>query len=147
MNTTSMQAQPLHKTPEGWTVIVPAGSYFLGDPCYAVPDAFWDALLNTCKFFEKPIGTANGFEVLGFGTAWGDGSYQDQDGNEYPVDAGLIGLVPVGLIEQEQRAELLKLGRMVDFTEPTACTAAQGVMQFGRIRIDTRNFDDTAEEL
>ena len=147
MTTSTMQAQPLHQTAKGWTVIVPAGAYFLGDPCYAVPGHLWDDLLNTCECFEAPVGNVKGFAVLGFGTAWGDGTYSDQDGNQYPVDAGLIGLVPDGLIERDKRAELLTLGRMVTFTEPTSCTAALGVMQFGRIRIDTRDFDDTAEEL
>ena len=38
-------------------VEVPAGRYILGDPCYAVPDSEWMELLESCNYFENPIGT------------------------------------------------------------------------------------------
>ena len=38
-------------------VEVPAGKYILGDPCYAVPDSEWMELLESCEFFNSPIGT------------------------------------------------------------------------------------------
>ena len=34
---------------QGWTAKVPAGSYFLGDPCYAVPSHLWNELLDSCE--------------------------------------------------------------------------------------------------
>jgi hypothetical protein len=37
-------------------VVVPAGQYVLGDPCYAVPDDKWDELLDSCNYFENPVG-------------------------------------------------------------------------------------------
>ena len=75
------------------TVYVPAGKYVIGDPCYTVPDADWHKLLESCDYFNRPIGISGGFEVLAFPTKYGDGVYRDQVGRKYPVDAGLIGCI------------------------------------------------------
>ena len=126
-------------TAKACSVTVPAGRYFLGDPCYAVPNEYWMPLLESCDFFEgSPIGQANGSQVLAFGTAWGDGTYNDQHGNSYPVDAGLIGLTPIALAQQRDDFEQLEsLGRFVDFDSPTTCTKSEGVLSFGKFNIDT----------
>lgn len=134
------------------SVIVEAGTYVLGDPCYAVPNKHWDQLLRSCDFFlDNPIGTVvtdNGdeYRVLGFGTKWGDGVYRDQRGAEYPVDAGLIGLVPVALVDiEEVKAQGLHL---VVFDKPVLCTRdpETGVLTFGSYRIETDPTDDDEED-
>jgi len=38
---------------------------------------------------------ANGVRFAVSSTAYGDGTYQDQQGRDYPVDAGLIGCIRV----------------------------------------------------
>jgi len=122
----------------GWRATVPPGSYFLGDPCYAVPDALWMPLLESCSIFEQPIGTVDGTQVLAFGTAYGDGSYSDQADNTFSVDAGLIGLTPMALASTHPNcAQLESLGLLVTFTSRTVCTSADGVLRFGPHRIDT----------
>jgi len=118
-------------------VMVPAGKYWLCDPCYAVPSERRMDLLNSCKFFEYPVGVVKAnddknYSVLGFGTAYGDGVYHDQFGNSFPVDAGLIGLTPVGLYEGEPFGAVL-----VEFTEETSCWCYEGVLNFGEHRINT----------
>lgn len=122
-------------------VIVPAGAYWLGDPCYAVPNELWDELLASNGCFECPVGTVKKHKVLGFGTAYGDGVYTDQFGNEYPVDAGLIGLTPVGLTVGEPFGS-----HKVVFKHDTLCTGDDGVMRFGDIKINTRDFDGYDDE-
>lgn len=122
-------------------VIVPAGKYWLCDPCYAVPENLWMDLLNSCDFFNGPVGNVTDsrggvHDVLAFGTAYGDGCYVDQHGNTYPVDAGLIGLVPVELGEPGA------LGTLVEFTRDTMCTNEGGKMQFGGYKINTLNDED-----
>ena len=117
-------------------VIVPKGSYVIGDPCYAVPDKDWIALLETCNYFESPIGYVKDgmqkFPVLAFGTKWGDGCYRGTDGNEYGVDAGLIGLVPVEIVKD------LSEHTIVTFEKPTLCIDdTSGKLKFGHITIDT----------
>ncbi len=130
-------------TAKAWTVTVPAGRYFLGDPCYAVPNEYWTPLLESCDFFDgSPVGQANGAQVLAFGTAWGDGTYNDQHGNCYPVDAGLIGLTPIALAQQHPDFETLEsLGHFVDFERSTTCTKKAGVLTFGNYAIDTDESD------
>jgi hypothetical protein len=120
-------------------VSVQPGKYWLGDPCYSVPDSLWGDLLNSCEFFEQPIGkvtteAGETYEVLAFGTKHGDGNYQDQDGHQFPVDAGLIGLTPVGL------ARLIPFGSLlVEFQVETECSEDDGVLRFGNYEINTRD--------
>jgi hypothetical protein len=126
-------------------VIVPKGSYVIGDPCYAVPDKDWDALLLSCNYFESPIGYVKDgmqkFPVLAFGTKWGDGSYHGTDGNVYGVDAGLIGLVPVELVEDLSDHEV------VNFSKNTLCVDdGSGKLKFGHITIDTDPSDEEEED-
>ena len=121
------------------TVTVEPGKYWLGDPCYTVQDDLWVELLQSCDYFNQPIGTVNGFQVLAFQTKWGDGVYKGSDGHEYPVDAGLIGLVPVALAPDSPDGD-----RIVEFTRPTDCTDDDGVLTFGTITINTakEDYDD-----
>ena len=121
-----------------YEITVPAGKYWLCDPCYAVPSDLWMDLLNSCKFFEYPIGVVQAgdgknYSVLGFSTEYGDGLYNDQYGNSYPVDAGLIGLTPLDLVEGEPFGATL-----VHFAIETICHSYGGVLTFGIYEIDTR---------
>jgi len=116
------------------SVQVPAGRYVLGDPCYSVPDEHWDALLTSCEYFDEPIGTVKDMKVLAFSTRWGDGCYYDQFGNEYGVDAGLIGLVPIALATKGVNT----YPTIVEFSTPTVCsTNGEGKLTSGKYVIDT----------
>jgi hypothetical protein len=120
-------------------VEVPAGSYYLGDPCYTVPDRLWGEVLESCDYFSDPVGVVRGHHVLAFSTKYGDGTYHDEAGNSYPVDAGLIGLVPVALVEEQEKGEVerSKCSRIVTFTKPVQCWADDGTLHFGNITIET----------
>jgi hypothetical protein len=129
-------------------VIVPAGIYVIGDPCYAVPNDDWDDLLESCNYFQNPIGyvkrnfTHKVF-VLAFGTKWGDGCYRGTDDKEYPVDAGLIGLVPVEIVEGLADHDGDYDGVIVKFDKPTLCIDdGSGKLKFGHITIDTDPADE-----
>lgn len=120
-----------------YTVKVPPGKYWLCDPCYAVPDNLWGPLLDSCETFNLPIGkvTKDGkeYQVLAFGTAYGDGCYTDQDGRSFPVDAGLIGLTPVDLADGDPFGATL-----VEFKTDTKCSCRNGVLKFGAHTINTK---------
>jgi len=125
------------------TVKMPAGTYMVGDPCYSVPNARWMEWLESADYKNNYILMAelDGQMVLGFSTAYGDGEYCDQEGNKYPVDAGMIGLVPVDLIEGGPDADL---GCVVTFTDDFLCTRSDaGLLEFGDIIINT---DDEVED-
>lgn len=113
------------------SVVVPKGEYVLGDPCYVVPNDDWSDLLNSCNYFNSPVGRVRDSKILAFGTKWGDGCYRDTKGNVYPVDAGLIGLVPVAYAEVEPNSVI------VSFSEPTLCLNDDGILKFGNYVIDT----------
>jgi hypothetical protein len=119
-------------------VVVPAGQYVLGDPCYAVPDENWEELLASCDYFRNPVGLIRDglqtFYVLGFGTRWGDGEYWGSNGMSYPVDAGLIGLVPVEIVQDLESHRQ----NIVTFTRDTVCSHdGSGKLRFGGISIET----------
>ena len=151
-------------------VAVSPGTYFLGDPCYAVPDKgeslYWMAVLESCGYFNcrsstplpgepSPVGNAGGYPVVAFSTAYGDGRYLDQHGHEYPVDAGLIGLTPMALVHEANAKAvaagaapvvdvewLAKGGQIVTFESGViAETDGEGRMTFGPYEINTT--DDT----
>jgi hypothetical protein len=132
-------------------VVVPAGIYVIGDPCYAVPDKDWLPLLETCNYFESPIGYVKDgiqkFAVLAFGTKWGDGCYRGTDDKEYPVDAGLIGLVPVEIVEGLADHDGDYDGVIVKFDKDTLCIDdGSGKLKFGHITIDTDPTDEEDED-
>lgn len=132
-------------------VEVPAGHYILGDPCYVVPDCDWDSLLQSCNYFENPIGYVKDgiqeFPVLAFSTLWGDGCYKGTDGNTYPVDAGLIGLVPVEILGNDVHNLRGDLSKIVTFDKTVKCSRdSDGKLRFGHITIDTDPAQDEEEE-
>jgi hypothetical protein len=130
-------------------VEVPAGQYILGDPCYAVPDDEWMELLESCDYFENPIGKITRrdksyYRIVAFSTRWGDGCYKGSDGQSYPVDAGLIGLVPWAVCKDVIRDDL---SEVVTFDKPTKCSSdGEGKLRFGHITIDTDPADEEEDD-
>jgi hypothetical protein len=141
MNTTTKTMHIIQ--PKTMRVRVPAGLYIVSDPCYCTPDAFWDDLLMSCDYFQsKPVGIADGKQILAFGTAWGDGSYLDNFGNEYGVDAGMIGLTPY----IEGWTENTGNQNIVDFPNDFDCHTDGKILTFGHIVINTDPEDDVEED-
>jgi hypothetical protein len=120
---------------------LPAGTYYIGDPCYVI-DKEWD---NVCNMsFDKNGQPLNGVMVLNnkemfIGcTAYGDGLYFDQFGNQYPVDSGCIGVVPVELIDKEDCSN----PHFVTFDKPFAIIYNLGKFEIDTLFIDTTESDD-----
>ncbi len=115
----------------------PPGTYYIGDLCYAIED--WDAFCkltikgNECIYGEFPWKTG---KMWLHGTAYGDGCFADQEGNEYGVDAGLIGVLPIELVDKHEY-ELAELGNVVDFPGGFECSYDDGIFYIGHLRIDT----------
>lgn len=72
-------------------------TYWIGDLCYVMHDC-WSEVCNLT--FPDPytenrgaMKLEDGREFVIFGTAHGDGVYEDQFGRAYPVDAGCIGAI------------------------------------------------------
>ncbi len=116
-------------------VVIPAGTYVIGDPCYTVEGNDWDHILNVTDFFRDPVGRlADGRLVVGFPTLHGDGTYKGSDGVSYSVDAGLIGAVQV---EEGYTTENDSVSVAVFDTDTECYLINRSVIQIGNIIIDT----------
>lgn len=81
--------------------------FYVGDVCYVLSDEVYHGFWGDQKHFKD--GT---FEVPGRNlsfavgsTAYGDGLFFDDESYQYPVDAGVIGVVPLELVEKEEGLE------------------------------------------
>lgn len=81
------------------TFSLPPGKYYIGDPCYVFSSKSWAELIRTDGFDDGPV-VFRGRPLWAGHTLHGDGEYLDQFQNSFPVDSGLLGAVPVELIEQ-----------------------------------------------
>lgn len=131
-------------------VMLPAGAYIIGDPCYNVPDAQWGRVLDESDFFggqcwatfERESG-GEGL-VVAFSTMHGDGEYRDGAGRKYGVDAGLIGIIPA--IDVDPSKFDPRIAHLVQFDSPVFCRSRDGVITFGFIDIDTDDQDDFVDD-
>lgn len=125
----------------------PAGTYFVGDPCYAFSHDEWDEMLaQTGLAGEDGAGAAHMADgtikrMWMVGTKYGDGGYSDDDGNEYDVDSGTLGLVPVEDINPSQRETVESGGKIVTFDKPVDISNNDGRITFGHITINTGDPD------
>lgn len=137
---------------------IPAGAYYIGDPCYAFTDNHrqWLRLLEQSNYFEKPMVEFEGFPAGAFHTAHGDGTYKGVDGNrktfDFDVDSGLIGFVAAQLLKPEFARGLMEgtngAGKFVFFPEPwSAASWEDGNIRVGSTLIDTDFRDEETPEL
>ena len=110
-----------------------SGTYYVGDLCYVmhpqwkeVCDLMFATGDNTV--LDGEFNLANGVRFTLHSTAYGDGTYQDQQGRKYPVDAGLIGCIRV---EDVVDPEAWLAGvQTVEFTEQFELQYDEGVISF-----------------
>jgi hypothetical protein len=126
-----------------FTMTLPAGTYYIGDLCYALGDDIYDCIFGSTGY-EPGIyaekGTGRVFLVNG--TAFGDGEYPGSDGNKFAVDAGIIGICSQSLMEKSGDG-----GHMYTFRSPVHCTFKRDGRFFfssstERLVVDTSGDDD-----
>jgi hypothetical protein len=132
------------------TVKLAAGRYIIGDPCYHIPGDQWDAVNDQSNCFAfRPLANFTTFDgrqgtVVAFQTFEGDGLYKDLVDREFPVDSGLIGIIPFGDIDPRELN--LKGAHAIEFTAPFTCRETnEGTLIFGYIEINTA--DETSDDL
>ena len=130
------------------TLTIPKGEYFIGDPCYCFGDD-WDTILDKTDFFKEEYYYRNKL-LAAFGTKYGDGTYLDQFGNEFPVDAGMIGIVPVCMITKEggKKNDWLKqAGLFIKFQGGEKMSEFDGTIIIGEhvIKTGDDSYDDEEE--
>ena len=117
-----------------------AGTYYVGDLCYVLHDE-WDEVCeliikdNVCLDGEFTLKDGRRFAI--YSTAYGDGTYLDQSGNEYGVDAGSIGCILLSDINLESEGNFLTGGNIVPFENDFHTDEEDGRIMFGSLIIDT----------
>ena len=125
-----------------------AGTYIVGDPCYSIKSQEdWMSLLESGGLNDNPMPHIMECEIpekeIGFvasGTAFGDGRYEDQLGNSYPVDSGMIGVVPLSSQSDDAWCPLREIWKAhtIEFDSPfTVAYNEEGVITIGHLKIDT----------
>lgn len=88
-----------------------ARGFYVGDICYALNDRIYDELWGDELEYKDGVHTvpddsllpgSAGFSFAVSSTAYGDGVYRDQKGRKYCVDAGVIGAIPLELVDPEK---------------------------------------------
>ena len=118
----------------------PAGTYYIGDPSYCLSSDNWQELIYHDGSVEKGIADS---------TAYGDGSYFDGKGNEYFVDAGCIGVIPITQIKKKWNKGVMVIGKgynIVTFDKPFEAEVENGILTAGDIVINTREDDEDEED-
>lgn len=126
------------------TATLPAGTYVVGDPCYSIPNEMWMAWLEQADYTQNDrnhvlVASVNGHLAVGVSTAFGDGEYFDQNGNTYPVDAGLLGLVP---IEVAGKNSLGDERVIMTFDAPVDCFYDDENVVLGPVIIETGDINE-----
>ena len=121
-----------------------AGKYYIGDLCYVMHpewDEFCSLTISGNNVLDGEFNLKDGRRFATFTTKWGDGTYKDEQGRSYGVDAGLIGCIAVDDITTSE-LENLTDGHIVEFVQDFSTFSAGGIIRIGSICIDT----DFAEE-
>ena len=124
-----------------------AGTYYIGDLCYVMHpewDEFCSLTINGNNVLDGEFNLKDGRRFATFTTKYGDGTYLDEQGNEYPVDAGLIGCINVKDITPSE-LENLSSGRVIEFVQDFSTFSAGGVLRFGSVVIDTDPVEEEDE--
>jgi hypothetical protein len=134
--------------------------FYVGDLCYVLNDDDWNTYCSSydwehpCDTHSDPDGydpeiwlSAEGIDTdtwlqddgaeswrpcLTYGTAYGDGRYNDQDGNPYSVDSGGIGCIRVDHADPQKLADAIErgLGHLHEFEEQPSSGYDNGVIWF-----------------
>lgn len=132
---------------------LPAGIYFIGDPCYLIPHEDWDKIGEATNWFgsdsrktQPPVDWDdglyhwNGKLCFASHTQYGDGCYYNgRHTREFWVDSGTIGVTPFDGNPPKSGGLGFYMGGMVEsYLKPFEVWEENGVFHIGRMKIDTR---------
>ncbi len=152
------------------SIINAATDFWVGDPCYVVPDEHWDALCNNWQAYDKKHQDDEDFthhyvaevqdEETGhcfhlWSTAYGDGSYplfvNDNKVATLGVDAGTLSVIPMSLIEHwnktHQIGDYEQMGHVVEAKHLRGeLCCEQGDFFWGDMRLPTGGQDEDEDQ-
>jgi len=132
--------------------------YYIGDLCYVMHDE-WDEVCNL--FFpsdeandniDGEFQLADGRKFFSLSTKYGDGTYLDNFGRSYSVDAGLIGAIKVGDIRDPNFEDVVARGHahVIEFSSElqdfNVFSDKDGTLHFCPVLIETGFVDEDEDE-
>ena len=133
---------------------MPAGRYYVGDLCYVMHDVweeFCDITISGSECLEGEFQLKDGRRFATYSTQYGDGFYPSNIGENFSVDAGLIGCILVSDITDPEATEaaMKSYGAIVEFGTDFITEGDRrgtGIIQFGRVIIETGDLEDDESE-
>ena len=102
--------------------------FYVGDICYVLADKLYHGVWGKNGYKDgEYIDPETGLKFAVAGTAYGDGEYEGSDGVFYGVDAGVIGIVPLELVEKVRG---LENGSVHESAGEAEMEAEDGVFKF-----------------
>lgn len=128
--------------------VLPAGSYYIGDLCYIIPAAAWGDLCD--QWFKDGADSItaiyNSKECYAFNTAYGDGTYPGSDGFNYPVDAGIIGIISADSVTLKNPGELDEAFTLKTFESDFTISTDGETLIFGDLVIETGDEEEDDDD-
>ena len=126
--------------------------YYVGDLCYVMHDE-WYEVCGLLSFDNETVKyeLEDGRIFFSLCTKYGDGTYLDNRGRSYSVDAGLIGAIKVEDIRDSSFEGMIErgAGQIVEFPEELEDYEVyddNGVLVFSDVWIDTAGEEDEEDE-
>lgn len=146
-----------------YTMSFPAGTYYIGDPCYpfsADKTSLWENVLEDANYFDTSFcahvegsnGLTDLIHVYAMSTAHGDGCYDfGFESRRLGVDSGMLGIMPIESVNQidHSREWLAKVGIIttIDDQFTVEFNRHQGTFRFGPVLVHTDyDFDDDCDD-
>jgi len=131
---------------------LPAGAYYIGDPCYILNSEVYDRILMPCanraerngrdsyEFYSNPKNEYTQRGVV-MSTLEGDGNFASNIGFSFPVDSGQIACIDIACIGIDKRIKNCidkKIVYLYTIRKPFDCVRHDnGVLRFNSISINT----------
>ena len=114
--------------------------FYIGDICYVLDDVIYYGVWGKNGYVDGQYKTDNGYAFAVASTMYGDGCYLDEDDNVYGVDAGILGIVPLELVSDIDKAN--EYGLVVECKGEAVMNAREGDFYFElpngkKVHIDT----------
>jgi hypothetical protein len=124
------------------------GKYYLGDPSFVLSEEIYSRIWGHIYNYENGKFSIYGKDFAVHSTHYGDGIYYDNKKRTYGVDAGVIGLVSLDLIDDNEEAlkKCDTFGTLLECLEPFYFIYDAGIFYIRCdeevIEINTRSEED-----